>query len=306
MPTTDLDTLDENLEFAAITPANAIDFASILGANAGSFDWLTTGGDRVRAIGSFTYDPGGNPTSGTVTSIGIDLSNDNDYDVVVELIPNADILTLISGHENFLRELFAGNDTFTGTFSTDVQLSGDSMTAVNGETGGTDNFDMVVSPGGDLLVTGDFYSLYAGVTATGGDDTFLINDNSANPITVIGDANSVFQNATLLGGKDIIQVTGVALETFIIGDVVIISGTLVGGDDEITTSGAQDSVYGDAVGGSDPGNNIHGGNDRIYAGAGVDEISGDTAGVAGVFVGGKDELHGEAGNDTIVGDTFRI
>jgi Ca2+-binding RTX toxin-like protein len=157
--------------------------------------------------------------------------------------------------------LFAGNDEFLLTGEVDIIFGDHNTLAVSGTAQtGNDRFvsDLSTSvfPGRSSTgIYGDVYSATGNGRLTFGNDTIIYNDNAF----VVGDAYSV---------SDLLDVTY--------------------GDDRITTSGRSDIIYGDTP----LVDRVEGGDDTIFAGAGVDTIYGG---------GGDDRLNGGSDADYIDG-----
>ena len=130
---------DEDIRFLYGT--DLIDFSVETQATPNTYEWRTSGGNIVTALGNFTYDSAGNLTGGAVTAIDINLSNDSDNDIAITSIDNADILALIDGHINFWNEIFIGDDQFLLPTGQTSFFAGDDPTTrdINTQDAGDDS-----------------------------------------------------------------------------------------------------------------------------------------------------------------------
>lgn len=279
-----LATQDFNFNFSA---TDAIDVASVVSSSAISYVWMTTGGHRVTATGSFTY-LGGVPT-GNVTQVTIDLGTTGATDVTITGIAGADLSELLLGHTAFWETLFSGGDSFIAPTSVWGRMPGDSDLAANGAVGGNDIFNGTLT-GGSVDWYGDRYSSVAFGTYTGGSDQFNLTGTLGGFGSIVGDGSTVHADQNLIGGIDVFNVT---LESSIglYGDGTTAFGNLTGGDDEFNVNGLSIYVYGDASGQNAPGAEesklLTGGND-VITGA-FHSAFGDIAlSHGGDFVGGQD------------------
>ena len=294
----DASNADEGFFFTGTTmPADAIDFASQVTANATTYSWLTSTGHLVTATGNFTY-PGGN-VAGTVTSLAIDLSNDADSDIAITGAANIDIALLLAGNDSFWEALFSGADTFIAAPSVDQRFSGDANDD-SAISGGADSFTFnFVNGGGDFY--GDQWDTLGGIAVPGGNDTFTVNGSIAVAGTGFnGDTSTVNPGEAYAGGDDTFTVNITGLNIEINCDATSVYDQFTGGSDTVTILGGGVSVFGDADA-VDSAAAFIGGNDTIVNGLLVYGDCGNYYG--GIFTGGSDVL---SGTSSVHGDMLAI
>jgi hypothetical protein len=143
----------------------------------------------------------------------------------------------------------------------------------------------------------------------GGADTIVVRSVGAAAVAVAGDVFELTGFGLINGGDDVIRISGQAGS--VAGDLfestLDVPATVVGGDDRIIGSDANDFLVGDVA-----HTNLHhitvvGGDDWIAGGRGADRIFGDYATAAQSASslpagdGGDDTLAGGPGNDLLLG-----
>ncbi len=321
---------------AADFDATTIDVSVDTTLTAGPTGVLYTNGagDEITLFGSgFTFNMDdvliGGIVGEEVTSdfAEIDLGNDDAFgegDVIFNNLPSvsaADFLfesgTVTEIRNAFFGNILSGDDTFdlanAGDFTVRIDVAGDGVqSAATDFRGGDDLFTGGMNSFSDVVVlTGDLDNLLAGGRGVGGNDTF----QSVGSF-VRGDFIFVSAGANAVGGNDIIQpltlvdnsISRINLE----GDANTVFGSLIGGDDLLDASGADNtgfsgllSLNGDAVSIVE-GGLVAGGDDRILGSDNTTAASGDFATVSGFGQGGNDEILAGSGDDTLRGDAFTI
>ena len=313
-----------------------VNFTSANTTAANHWSWINGGADSTHVYGSsFTYS-GDHATGGTVTAVGIDLSNNqgatqDDADIYISGLSSVNIARLDDGAESFWDEVLAGADTIdlTGLSSwnaTDVSyIFGDDFDTPEApftgasDSGANDTFiigDALMKIAGDVWqVDGYDDTLLRYFTEyTGGDDTMTSTAGSAGSF-VSGDAWNVGINATLIGGDDAIDLSlNQGEDNFVTGDVYSqgAGGTVIGGDDTLKAGSFANPASANVVTGDVyvmSGGVMNGGDDTIFAGAqGSLHAAGDVYGGsdAGTFNGGDDLIHGGAMNDVLSGDAGNL
>lgn len=315
-----------------MTDGDLVSYSS-LGINASThWSWITGNGDAVHVYGtSFTYS-GTHATGGTVTSVSVDVDNDQSAspelaDIYLTGLSGIDITRLDDGAQAFWDELLQDGDNvdllgMTGLDTDTTRVFGDDLgTLAAAFFGVHDNGGDDVISGGEspLEVSGDVWNVvgydFGGLahftSYTGGDD--LITSSSApfsnRYMKVAGDAKVVGIYATLTGGNDTIKLSENATPlAYAVGDVETQNGgTVIGGNDIIEGSSYTGNNGNEAIGDVFymTGGTLTGGDDMISAGLGGRALLvGDAylvdTGLA--VVGGNDVLHGGAGDDDIYGD----
>ncbi len=302
-----------------INMANAsfVAVGSYLTQDPTELEYLATDGTtRITLTGTFTYSLGV-PTSGVVSQIAIDTSNDSDTDITISFTPaeSPDVLDLIASADSFWLAALANNDTLTPS---SIPAPGFVLRYYFGDFNALANGATLVA-GSDLLHYGggggtfDYYAdgIANSGNLTGGNDTvsFLAYQPTGAIYLDVSINNST---GTLIGGNDIITTTAPstisAFSTFTVyGDANSNSGTVNGGDDDINVYySANATVYGDVrlLAGT-----LTGGDDTIRgsfvsASGSGDILFGDveTINASATFTGGNDTIYGEGGEDTIYGD----
>ncbi len=271
------------------------------------YSWISGNGHDVQVTGTGIANNGTAPTSGTVTQVDIDLSN-NDFgapDIVITSVANASLTSITNSSLDFLNGVFGGNDQLTGTGFADQLKGVGGNDAINGGGGndtlfggiGDDTLDgeagsneLIGDSGNDFLIDGDGNDTIDG----GADDDYVIVESGIAADSFDGDT-----------GIDTIDWSGSAQVggTFDLGAGTAVSGMSTetmtgfenlkgtGGDDGISGSGAENLLLG--LGGSDTIDGM-GGNDTIDGGDGGDFL---------IDSGGDDSILGGAGDDFITEDS---
>jgi Ca2+-binding RTX toxin-like protein len=319
-----------------------LDWAANTGAGPTEWNFLTTGGHKVIVKGAgLAYDAAGRATSGTATSIEIDIGNNGSPDIVITGVSVA-AAGLDDGGASFWR-LLEGDDVIlapqrargaaAGIFTImadaiasrpgadaggrDVVHFGDRHLYANGDVtfvgragasdyrGGNDEMLGLVSDVGQF-VSGDAGFVEAGSRLTGGNDSMLIRTSGVDSYAV-GDAGSVSGSAgalaRLIGGDDYIT-AGNAFHGKLVGDVYhqYAHSVVEGGNDTIKGGDAAEIIAGDLYEIRDA--QLIGGADTIFGGGGADTIAGDVYLVSGDcdITGGDDVVYAGAGDDVIYGE----
>jgi len=319
-----------------------LDWAGNTSAGATGWSFLTAGGHRVLVKGAgLAYDATGRPTSGTATSIEIDIGNNGSPDIVITGVSVA-AATLDDGVASFWR-LLEGDDVilapeaaqgaaagiFTimadgiasrpgaGAGGRDVVNFGDRHLYANADVtfvgragvsdyrGGNDEMLGLVSDTGQF-VSGDVGYVEAGSRLTGGADSIFIQTSGVGSYAV-GDAGYIYGSAgalaQVIGGNDYIT-GGKDFRGRLVGDVYTqhAHSVVQGGADTINGGGGAEVISGDVYEIRDA--RLVGGDDTIFGGAGADTIAGDVYLASGGcdITAGNDLVYAGAGDDVIYGE----
>jgi Ca2+-binding RTX toxin-like protein len=317
-----------------------VGFGTVEEANATAWSFLTSTGTDLDFQGQdMTFDAQGRALSGTVSSIAIDVGNNNanNPDLVITGI-NVAATTLDDGPGSFWQFLH-DNDVITlpsavGNGGPSFGLFGDGIGTAGGYVAGGDDAIHVKAAAayvsGDVRTVelADFHggadkidglatnalqtlfgdAVYVGAAKlTGGSDNILIQSASSGSLAV-GDAEVVggtsSRRGEVGGGNDYIA-AGVGSYATLVGDVnrQLDNSFVRGGIDELAGNEKGELIVGDV---RDVGiNRLTGGDDTIWGNGGSDILIGDAYAVAagGRVVGGDDIIYGGQGSDQIFGDT---
>ncbi|MEZ5873059.1 MAG: calcium-binding protein [Nitratireductor sp.] len=285
-------------------PENQLNGVAVISGDPTEFIWLTNGGHRIVATGSFVYNPGlVVPTSGTVTAISIALSNYTNLDIAITSIPDISINTFLTIGNDFWSTLFSGADHFSGTYGHAVQLLGDDPQPANGDSGAADIFNLTLNGTGQSVISGDFGSIPSfSEGVSGGNDTINIFGAGTGEVVVYGDGGTGDFVSSVTGGNDTISAFFSSATTGIVADVAAFSGTLLtAGADTVHGSNQVDYIYGDTIT-IYSGGTAAAGVDTLYGFGGDDFIYGDAKQVFGSLTAAADTIFGGDGADTIYGD----
>ncbi|MCR8550656.1 hypothetical protein M4578_22765, partial [Salipiger sp. P9] len=292
-----------------------------------AYAWLSPDGSSVQSIGTgIAFLGDGTPTSGTITELQIDLSNDDPAlpDVTVDGF-SGDLVTMTTGND-LMAEVFGGDDTLNGTAYADTLkgVAGDDVIHGNGNNdlifgdgsiesasdgndtlyGGGGNDTLYGGGGNDELTGGSGYNeLYGGA----GNDT--ITESGADTIDAGPGDDLVFMTNNFVSGFDEwhggsgfdtldlsrISFVGSLVEVDLLNHrVEAFDGSAnfepLTGFETIYGSGGSETIRGDNEANYLTGGS--GGPDTIYGGGGDDTIFGTN---------GNDELTGDAGNNEVFG-----
>jgi Ca2+-binding RTX toxin-like protein len=337
MPTVDFTNLAQNFFYALPGSGNFWIYQS---DTSSSYSWLTTVGHRITALGTgITVNPMRTPTPGLITSIQIDLGNNDNGnpDIVISGLANIPLTSfnLSSGPaaaDTFWSNVLAGATTVVPSASFQHEIGGDFRQWTSGvRIAGDDTITAPQVPGnigwgdgdiiagdaslhaGDDTITGVFDSYFGDVRYVqqfaqllGGDDSIVYSSDwtADDLVTIYGDAADVTGFSNVTGGNDTIDASSiVSAYALIYGDISSIAATafFTGGNDTIDGTAMNDFIYGDAFTVS-AGATVTGGNDTIHGGSGDDSIYGDDGSFNNAVVGGDDHLFGEAGADILYGN----
>lgn len=297
-------------------------FSAVDAANSGfQYSYLTLGGDDWEFGGTGLTQSAGLLNGGTVTTLALDVDNDNSTAElsITGLNVAAANFGIGSGNAStqrnaFWRAALSGNDTVDFNRTTNVGAIVFAADGANIATSGTFvGGNDTLSGGskalaGGSIITGDFYTVNSG-TVTGGADTITVA-----ALNVIGDFYSLSTGITATGGADTIAPTrldgNLTSVINITGDVLLVSGTLNAGNDLIDLrntnvtgyTGVRTRIYGDALDVA-VGATLNAGNDTIHGSSLIDEIFGDAKNPNGTINGGNDLIFGYGGNDIVYGGT---
>lgn len=258
-----------------------------------SYSWLTAAGDDVQASGSgITWSsPGGDPLTGTITSIDFDFNDDNFAAPDVEITGfSGDLVAMTTGND-LLDEVFGGNDTINGTDFNDY---------LKGVAG---NDSILGNNGADTLIGGDGNdTLRGGLGADslfGGNDNDLLIEDGLNTDTVNGgNGNDTIRPTSELAGINASWNGGADTDWFDVSDLSNAGKEvdLLNGRWEVTPGNLnfEDAIGFENVDGGTGAETLRGSNDanRLYGNNGNDTIFGN---------GDSDTLRGGAGDDSIRG-----
>ena len=295
------------------------------GANDGAgtptgWSYLTTGGDDVLVKGTgMTFDAAGRPTSGTATSIEIDVGNDDpgNPELVITGI-NVAAASLDDGPASFWRFL-EGDDVILGPELAQGRLGRDVHRLRRRHRGAQRRHRRPGRhPSRGRLRPGrrrrdDVGSQAAGAPTAdyrGGNDELLGLFSDRHQI-VSGDAFAVYAGSRLTGGNDSIVLQSTYSGSSAVGDAYNVAGTagalarLVGGNDYISAAYGG-TLYGDVFTLQSHGF-VQGGADTINGGISNNIIVGDVYRMTSAtwdVIGGDDVIDGGGGDDTISGDVY--
>jgi Ca2+-binding RTX toxin-like protein len=289
-------------------------FDTVNSAFATQWSWITPDGHDIDLGGSgLTYDANGRALTGTVTSIAIDLGNDNfsDPDIFVTGI-NADAKLLDNNAANFWSFL-SGDDTFLGPLIENggtgfSRLFGDALRAPASAAEGGD--DLFRAGDTSIHVAGDVFDVNTGATFTGGNDR-IFGAPTEQSQGLSGDAFTVQGTGVLIGGDDIMAIRSVDALSFAFGDAATVHGfgglaKVAGGDDRIIAEDGSAAKLSGDVGTVVENALVTGGDDTIGGSERGEAITGDVftmlSGSGVEITGGDDTLNGKGGNDIISGD----
>jgi hypothetical protein len=283
------------------------------------WSYLTPGGDDVLVKGEgMTFNAAGRPTSGTATSIEIDVGNDgSDPELVISGISVA-AATLDDGPAGFWRflegdDVILGPELAKGASGGTFILFGDGIAARNVATGGRDVIhlgDGYVQAAGDVADVGTQAVGAPTADYRGGADE-LLGLLSDRPQIVSGDAFGVHAGSRLTGGDDSIVLRATYTGSSAVGDAYNLSGDegalgrVIGGDDYLSAAYGG-TLYGDVFTLHSHGF-VRGGDDRISGGISNNLLVGDvyrTTSADGAVHGGDDIIDGGGGDDVISGDLY--
>ncbi|MFN0194346.1 MAG: calcium-binding protein, partial [Aestuariivirga sp.] len=263
-------------------------------------DDTITGGTKANAGGAFfriagdgLYAPIGNNKGGN------DLININD----VRTYAYGDVFEVIEDKASSVITFTGGNDTITGTVTTEMQSIHGDVWDVYGNVrviGGHDTLVLRSTSAGSAIV-GDVTNMRGSfqgqAIVQGGNDTLLAGEGVTG--VMVGNVMNQNNYSYLRGGHD--TIAGSDMRQTLVGDVYNGKDSLRGGSDTIYGYGGDDLIVGDVF---DAGRIVVGGNDTILGGEGNDTIFGEFLYVTNTNVsGGNDRLYGEGGNDYISGQT---
>lgn len=303
-----------------IDDAEGVKFGAPLGSSPTSTTWtyLNPKGDRVVVTGTgMQFDSLGNPVTGVVTGVSVDILNNGGADLALTGLALAAPAfgALVRGSStDFWSMALGGDDVILGpqiggarAFA--LSISGDGFAAQRGESSGGDDVlqmgDVSFYARGDVLNVG---SALGGSTSTyhGGDDHILglVTDQQQ---TASGDVGAVRARSTLHGGDDVILIQAKDAAASATGDAASASGRVIGGNDHIT--GGKDfrgTMAGDVMD-ARPGGFVTGGDDVLVGGDLNEVLAGDVVRLRGGRLdGGDDVIGGGGGNDVIAGDAWQV
>ena len=304
---------------------NEINFANQDAGNNSTteYSWITGNAHDVQVTGSGIANNGTSPTSGTVTQVDIDLSNNNfaTPDIVITGVANASLTTITGTSLDFLNGVFGGDDQITGTSFADQLKGVGGNDAIDGGDGGDTIFgglgddtldgeggsnELIGDAGNDFLFDGDGNDTIDG----GADDDYVVVESAVAFDSFDGDtgvdtidwtgSTQVGATFDLTAGT---AVSGADTETMI--GFENLKGT--GGADNISGSGSNNILFGgggndtvDGLGGDDTVDG-QGGDDVLTDSGGDDSILGDAGDdiITESSVSGVDTIDGGANNDTV-------
>ena len=248
---------------------------------------MTTGGDDIEYFGTGFDTTGSPPASGLVTSIDVDLSDNNFGTPDVEItgitrpnafgnpFPNARLDVITNSAEDFFNEVLALDDTMTGSAFNDTFKSGGGndeldMGGGNDTAEGGDGDDELNGEAGNDTLNGE-----AGIdTMNGGsgNDTLVVDNNldtttGGTGIDLVQSSvtrsllSADLENLTLTGAG-VINGTGNALANVINGNAAANTLSGLGGNDVLNGNAGNDMLLGSI------------GNDTLNGGFGVDNMQG--------------------------------
>jgi len=279
-------------EAVFISPfSNQFTFASGTPLSSTHYTAMSTGGDDLEYFGTGIDTAGIPPASGLVTSIDVDLSDNNfgtpDVEITGITRPNAfgnpfsnariDVIT--NSAEDFFNEVLALDDTMTGSAFDDTFKSGGGNDVLNmgsgidSAQGGAGNDTLNGEGGNDtLLGEADNDILDGGAgndTLNGGTGADAMTGGSLNDTYFVDNVgDTVTELAGLFSGIDLVQSSitipslAANVENLTLTGVAAINGTGNGLDNVITGNGANNVLLG------------LGGDDRLNGGFGVDDMQG--------------------------------
>ena len=312
---------------------------SIVSATSTNYEYTSFFGNAVTLTGTGLIVDGSNfLIGGTVTSISIDLDNNESVDISItglnllgadifaaaasstdafwELVldgptqiiqPSSARNFVFASDFNFVTEgsHVGGNDVFSSTgVAPEGFLTGDALVAEGTATltGGNDSIDNAEDGSGDVI------QVRGSATLTGGDDAIIFAvDMTTNGQTFItGDAFDALDSSQTTGGNDTIDLSVLVTSNgFAFGDIENAddSASITGGNDTLIGGSDRDLLVGDVRRVEDQSSLIAG-DDVIQGGDGDDIIFGDyqTNTSTGQVIGGNDTLFGEGGNDELFGN----
>lgn len=274
---------------------NFTDMDANISSSTGQFVYDTADGFRVTVIGSgFTFDPGGNPTGGTISEVIV-----REGGVEVLRIFDATIVAADYQVGDFMNDLMQGDtvvtstgiDPFSGTtikpdganMSSGIRFGGDNSVT------GTTFFEVALGicrtsgtsifVGGDSTLaaqftyaSGDVFDVALDSAVIGGDDHIVfsaIGEPIHGLISAEGDVYTMAGQSRVVGGNDIVDMREANTTSLLTvsGDANSAAGlsTLIGGDDIIYGASTRGSrLYGDAEYVATE-TTVVGGDDTIYA-----------------------------------------
>ena len=284
-------------EAVFISPfSNQFTFASGTPLGSTHYTAMTTGGDDIEYFGTGIDTTGSPPASGLVTSIDVDLSDNNFGTPDVEItgitrpnafgnpFPNARLDVITNSAEDFFNEVLALDDTMTGSAFNDTFKSGGGNDVLN--MGGGN--DTAQGGAGDDKLNGE-----AGndtLNGEAGADT--MNGGSGNDTLVVDNNLDTTTGGT---GIDLVQSSitrslGADLENLTLTGAGVINGTGNALANVINGNAANNTLSG--LGGNDMLNG-NAGNDMLLGSTGNDTLNGGF---------GIDNMQGNVGNDIYVVD----
>ena len=322
---------------------DGLDFRSFVSSTDTTYSYTSFFGNAVTLMGTgFGLSGSFALTTGTVTSISIDLDNDMSEDITITGLNllGEDVFNRVidEGTSGFWELILQGpTQIIQGDFEFDFaadfiflssgsQIGGDDVFA-NGadvDNGAIYGDAVVISEtailqgGNDVLdtadvVLGDVNSVNDSAMLIGGDDNIVFTQDftvdefgSFGSVFVAGESFAAEDMSVVEGGDDLIDLRilseGIALAQ---GDVDEVRGSasVTGGDDTLYGGANNDVLSGDVEDLEDQASLI-GGDDTLFGGDGNDSLFGDyrTNTSTGQVAGGNDMLFGEAGNDDLFGN----
>jgi Ca2+-binding RTX toxin-like protein len=300
-----------------------------------SYSWISSGNDDMAAFGNgmdFT-DP--TPDFGNVTSMNLDLSNNNVNDVTMTnitalngggAISAARLGVMVDSMQLFFDEVMSHDDTITGSNHNDVLKAGGGSDDLNLGSGddsgfGGDGADTLSGSSGNDSLSGEAGddSLNGGSgedTLTGGTGADTMNAGDGDDIYNVDNAGDVtaesFNDA--LGGVDLVNASashtiGFGIENLTLTGTAAINGTgntnanvITGntGNNQLTGLNGNDTMNGGSGNDTLDGGN---GNDSLLGSSGNDSLLGGSSNDTMRGGSGNDSANGGSGNDWLFGDS---